>query len=204
MLVYFLLKSTYKTSNMGNNIDKSIEEITQYMLNISSYKAKIEVSVNSNKNNNKYIIKQSYAQPNIYKQEVIEPTNIQGLTVTYDGTNLKIENTRLSLSQIYENYPYLEGNQLCLESFINEYKESQENEVLEEKEQIIMKVKTQNKYQAHKILYIDKKTAKPTKMEIQDMNKKTLVYILYNEIEINSVNKEEILAFQILPYNKEI
>lgn len=34
-------------------------------------------------------------------------------------------------------------------------------------------------------------------MEIEDINKKMLVYILYNEIKINSINKEEILAFKL-------
>ena len=29
----------------------------------------------------------------------------------------------------------------------------------------------------------DKKTGKPTKMEIKDNNKKTLIYILYKEVE---------------------
>ena len=54
-----------------------------------------------------------------------------------------------------------------------------------------------NKYVMYKTLYIDKETLKPTKMEIQDINRNTLVYIEYNEIEINNVNKEEILAFKI-------
>ena len=34
-------------------------------------------------------------------------------------------------------------------------------------------------------------------MEIEDINKKMLVYILYDEIKINSVNKEEVLAFKL-------
>ena len=189
---------------MGNTIDKSVEGITQYLLNISSYEAEVEVTVTSNKNTNKYKIKQSYAQPNVYKQEVIEPSNIQGVTVTNDGKDLKIENKSLSLSQIYENYPYLDGNELCLSNFFRDYKESQERTADEENDQIIMKTKTQSKYQAYKTLYIDKKTAKPIKMEIQDVNKKTLVYILYNEIKMNSINKEEILAFQLLPTKEEI
>ena len=54
-----------------------------------------------------------------------------------------------------------------------------------------------NKYNTYKKLYLDKKTAKPIKMEIEDINKKMLVYILYNEIKINSINKEEVLAFKL-------
>ncbi len=59
------------------------------------------------------------------------------------------------------------------------------------------KAENSNKYNVNKKLYVDKKTAKPIKMEIEDINKKMLVYILYNEIKINSINKEEVLAFKL-------
>lgn len=59
------------------------------------------------------------------------------------------------------------------------------------------KVEKDSKYISYKKLYIDKKTYKPTKMLIQDVNKKTIVYISYKEIEIDSLSKEEVLAFQL-------
>ena len=34
-------------------------------------------------------------------------------------------------------------------------------------------------------------------MIVQDKNQKNLVYILYNEIKINSLKKEEVLAFRL-------
>lgn len=35
------------------------------------------------------------------------------------------------------------------------------------------------------------------KLVVQDKNQKKLVYILYNEIKINSLKKEEVLAFKL-------
>ena len=69
-----------------------------------------------------------------------------------------------------------------------------------------MEAKTRNssKFNTNKKLYIDKKTLKPTKMEIEEVNKKVLVYILYNEIKINSTNKEEVLAFKLKIQEKDI
>ena len=52
-------------------------------------------------------------------------------------------------------------------------------------------------YEKDKKLYIDSKTYKPSKMLIQDVNKKTLVYISYKEIEIDSLSKEEVLAYAV-------
>ena len=82
--------------------------------------------------------------------------------------------------------------------FIENYKTYAESEFIEENGQIIMKTRSgnENKYIKNKILYIDKETYKPTKLEIKDNNEKTTVYILYNEVEISSTNKEDIVAFE--------
>lgn len=43
-----------------------------------------------------------------------------------------------------------------------------------------------DKTKSKKILYINKQTGKPEKIEVQDANKKTAIYILYNEVTVNS------------------
>ena len=93
----------YKKQNSGNNISKSITDYKQNILNISSYEATISVEIYSNKNTNKYIIKQWYSSPNIFKQEVQAPENIKGLITIYDGSKLEIQNTNLNLSKIYND-----------------------------------------------------------------------------------------------------
>lgn len=195
----FFNKNNYKTVEFGNNSIKSAENIKEYILNISSYEASISLEIVSNKNSNKYKIKQSYVSHNIFKQEILEPTSIQGLTTIYDGNKLTINNTKLALNKIYENYQYISNNSLCLSDFIEKYKNSSNKKCEENDDCVIMEVKIEeaNKYIAYEKLYISKKTLKPIKMEIEDINKKMLVYILYDEIKINSVNKEEILAFKL-------
>ncbi len=72
---------------------------------------------------------------------------------------------------------------------------------------VILETKVQDSSKnsnVYKKLYIDSKTGKPIKMEIEEINKKMLVYILYNEIKINSINKEEVLAFKLNIQEKDI
>lgn len=187
------LQFTYKLSNSGNTIIKSDDND---ILNIKSYEAVLEVEVCSNKNTNKYLIKQKYLEPNIIKQEIIEPENIKGLTTTFDGTNLILENQNLELKTLYENYNYIGGNSLSLISFIEEYRTSQNAEIEETEEERIIKIKlenSKNKYEMYKKMYINKKTNLPSQMEILDVNQNRTVYILYKEIKINKTSKEEIL-----------
>lgn len=196
--ILFLIFSKKTVKVFKNGKTKTSQEIVDYILNISSYNLKVTVEVISNKNNNKYILNQEYTEPNISKQEVIEPSNIAGIKITKDGSNLKLENSKLNLNTIFENYNYLGDNCLDLICFIENYKTYTESEFIEEEKQIIMKTRSgsENKYTKNKVLYIDKETCKPTKLEIKDNNEKTTVYILYNEVKISSTNKEEVVAFE--------
>ena len=180
----------YKVSKTGNNIsiNKSADNIKEYILNINSYKAKISVTINSNKNTNEYVLQQEYKAPNISKQEIIEPSNLKGVTIEYDGKDLKLTNTNLTLSKVFEGYNNIGQNVLFLNDFIEEYKNNEKSEYIELENEIIMKTQNEkNKYLSSKSLYIDKKTAKPVKMEVKDITQNITVYILYNEIEINNI-----------------
>lgn len=192
--IIIFLAFTYKLSNSGNNINKSDDND---ILNIKSYEAVLEVEVYSNKNTNKYVIQQKYYEPNIITQEVVEPENIKGMKTIFDGTNLILENKNLNLKTIYEGYNYIKGNAISLISFIEEYKNSGSLEMEETEEEKVIKIeleKSENKYERYKKLYINKKTNLPTKMEILDVNQNRTVYILYKEIKINKISKEEVLA----------
>ena len=186
-LIFFNNKGA-KNMKIGNN--SSSQDIVNYILNISSYEAEINVEINSNKNNNKYKIKQKYENSGIITQEIIEPNNIKGVRITKENDNLRIENTDLNLNIILEKYAYLSDNILDLDSFIENYKNNNESKFSEKNDELILETvdNSNNKNPKHKKLYIDRKTANPTKMEIKDTNKNSTIYIIYNEVKVNSLN----------------
>ena len=196
LMIYFFInknnKLFNKNFNIGNNItNKSIQEIEEYILNISSYEAELEVTVQSNKNTNKYILKQKYINSKLEEQVVVEPSNIEGLTILYENGKLTVNNTKLNLQTVYDNYEEITQNNLWLNSFIEEYKNNNNRSISEDSNYVIMTVNTTNNYEKVETLYIDKNTGNPEKMIIQDKNQKNMVYILYNEIRINNLSKED-------------
>ncbi len=204
----FFMKNANKNLNIGNNLNnKTLQEVEEYILNISSYETEVEVSIESNKNKTKYLLIQKYVSPNIEKQTVKEPSNIQGLETIYDGNKLTIHNSKLNLTTIYENYPYLTDNYIWLHSFIEDYRNAkssgEKTKLYEENNQIIMEVELSQgtPYVASKKLVIDRITGNIQKLIVQDKNQKNLVYILYNEIKMNSLKKEEVLAFRLQENN---
>jgi outer membrane lipoprotein-sorting protein len=179
-----LKNNVAKKSKIGNN--STSQEVLDYILNIRSYEVTIEVTVKSNKNENKYIIKQIYNGPEDNMQEVLEPSNIAGVKIIKNGNSLKLENSNLNLVSMFENYEYISENSLDLSSFIEEYKTDEKAMMKEKDNKVIMQTSSGNKLKKHKTLYINKETGMPERMEIQDDNKNIAVYILYNEVKVNS------------------
>ena len=180
ILIIFILVN--KKNKIGNNINS--QEMESNILNTNYYELIADIEIKSNKNQNKYVIKQKYQknekENNIETEhEVLEPSNIAGVKIIKQNNKLIIENTNLDLKSIYENYNYISDNNLDLITFIEEYKNDNNKIYKTEKEKLIMKVK-------NKTLYIDKKTNKPIKMEIQDANKNIAVYILYREVSFKN------------------
>lgn len=208
ILITFFIKTNYKFSKKGNNIiNKSADELNEYILSIESYKATANIIVKSNKNENKYSIKQEYnKENNTFKQEVLEPQDIAGTQFVYDGTTLKVENTKLNLSKIYNNYKYIESHQLSLVSFIENYKQDEQAKCIEENGMVIFETNLieNNRYSQKERLYINKEKGKIERLEINDITQNTRIYILYNEIEINTTSKEEILAFHVKTFEEDI
>ena len=190
LIIIFFIKNYYNYSEVGNNkSNKSIEEIEEYILNIDSYEAKVSVTVESNKNTNKYVMIQKYKSPNTSHQIILEPSNIEGVEIINDGKNLSIKNTKLNLNSIYENYEYAVNNCLNLESFIYDYKQNN-GSIYYDNNEIVLEAKSnsENKLIYNKKLYINEQTGNPTKLLIEDINEKKIVYILYNEIKLNDLN----------------
>ena len=172
--------------NLKIGKDTNSQEID--IFNISSYEAIIDMTVYSNKNENRYKIKQNYKKGIESSQEIIEPSNIKGIKITQKAEKLILENSRLNLTNVIENYPYIANNCIDLISFIEEYKQNKTSSMKEEGDTIILETtsSSENPYIKYKILTLDKKTSKPLQMEIKSDNQKTTIYILYNEVKIKN------------------
>ena len=199
LILFFLIQIVYKKIISGNNIVKSDNDLIEYILNISSYEAKLEVTVCSNKTINKSELEQYYMKPSCSKQIGREPKKLENLEIIYNGNNLEIKNTNLGLSKIYQNYNYLNENMLWLNFFIDNCKE--EYKIESSNEEIIL----YNNLKEYKFkLYISKKTSLPSKIEVLDNNNQSKIYIEYKEIKLNNIQENNIFAYLIKDIKKEV
>ena len=188
LLIFIFFRKNVANIFKNGNTNISQENVND-ILNLKSYELISKITIKSNKNENKYVIKQSYINPDYSSQEVLEPENIKGTKIIREKNQIKLENTSLNLTTIFQDYEYVSENMLDLSTFLEEYKEGKTNIKENEKEKILEVILSDNNpYVGKKILYIDKDTGKPTKMEIEDDNKNTKSHILYTEVKINNLS----------------
>lgn len=60
-IIFIFFKNNDKIKNLGNTISTT-EDLQNYILNITSYEAVVEVTVESNKTTNQYKLKQKYSK----------------------------------------------------------------------------------------------------------------------------------------------
>ena len=184
LICNFFIKSNYKIEQNGNN--KNIQEIEQYILNVASYKAEINVTISSNKNANFYEFEQEVRGQSYSKQLALSPNSLAGMEIIYENGIITILNTQYSLSNIYENYPFVSTNSLFLTSFIEGYRNSETKKIEEIDGKIQMSyISKINKYNNKQILYINKANLEPENLQVYDINNELKVDIKYNEIELN-------------------
>lgn len=204
IIIYFIFfhQNTGKISKIGHT--GSSQEIVDSILQLKNFETTVNVEIKSNKNQNQYVIKQTYIDDNSSSQEILEPSDIQGVKLSKKEGKLTIENTKLNLSTVLENYQEITENELDLSSFIHDYQADQAAGYEEKQDQIIMKTKSQVNKNEQKTLIIDKNTGYPIKMEIKDANQKQEINILYKEVKISKLEEKTNVAFLSLPTNQEI
>lgn len=188
LLLFFWQNGNKNLENGNTNTIQTDEDLERYIENISSYRAQMTVSIQSNKTTNKYKVTQEYNKSGIQKMIIQEPENKKGLEIENREGTITVRNTKLGLNEFYEQEEQITSNRLWLPSFIEDYKKDNTRSMKKTDEEIILEATLQDKhpYYCYTQLYINAKTKKPTQLIVQDKDRNNRIYILYNEIEINS------------------
>lgn len=181
-----LLFIYYIFSILGNNKNRSREEVVEKLLkDFCSYEANITVEVFSNKNKNIYEMYQ-LVENNKSKLTIKVPEEIEGLTIINEDNKLKIENAKLNVEKIYQDYETILNNNLFLNTFSKEVFENDLN-CYEKDTELILELKLNNNsntYAKYKELHFDLETNLPKELLIKDNTQKTSIRIIYNDIKI--------------------
>ena len=154
------------------------------IVTMSSYKCVAEVEAIGNKSSHNYVFVHSYKKPDYYKLEVIEPEHLKGKTMEYKDDKVIISNPdikdKIELPNIDENKQYI-----FIGDFIKNYLQNEEINIKLSSNSLILEtiIPGENEYFAKQILYINKETKNPEKMEILNNEGKPSFTVKYKEFE---------------------
>jgi outer membrane lipoprotein-sorting protein len=172
---------------------------------IQSFSAEVEVVVTSEKTTNTYQMRQYYQAPDNYREEVLSPANLAGLTYVFSGGSVSVfppnDGESIRLEDVAENRNYM-----FLPDFFDKYFNS-DNAIVAVSTEIapddaaatddtatILEVLLDgnNIYRASQKLWIDNKTAMPIKLETYNIDGTVLVSVTFTEFNLNDKIDSEI------------
>ena len=172
-------------SKVKQQTEEEVYSDFQKKINLmTSYTCTANITVVNNKSESKYIVNHTYKKPSYYKLEIIEPQNLKGKTMEYYEDKIVIKNQKLG--DVIE-FPKVGNNKLYLfiGDFIQDYSRKESVEInFYNDEQLALKIDVPNNiYFKKQILYIDKKTKNPVKMEILDNEGKQKFIVEYTDFK---------------------
>ena len=154
------------------------------IVTMSSYKCIAEVEAIGNKSSHKYVFVHSYKKPDYYKLEVIEPEHLKGKTMEYKDDKVIISNPdiedKIELPNINENKQYI-----FIGDFIKNYLQNEEVNIKLSGNSLSLEttIPGDNEYFYKQILYINKETKNPEKMEILNDKGNQSFVVKYKDFE---------------------
>lgn len=185
LFILFMCITLIGCSKVKQQTKEEIYSDFQKKINfMTSYTYTANITVINNKSQSKYIIKHTYKKPSYYKLEIIEPQNLKGKTMEYYENKIIIKNQKLGdvieLPKVGNNKLYL-----FIGDFIQDYsrKESVRMNFYYD-DQLALEIDIpENIYFSKQILYIDKKTKNPVKMEILDNEGEKKFIVEYTDFQ---------------------
>lgn len=159
-------------------------EFQKKIVTMSSYKCIAEVEAIGNKSSHNYVFVHSYKKPDYYKLEVVEPKHLKGKTMEYKDDKVIISNPdiedKIELPNINENKHYI-----FIGDFIKNYHQNEDVNIKLSGNSLILEtiIPGDNEYFYKQILYINKETKNPEKMEILNDKGNQSFVVKYKDFE---------------------
>ena len=160
------------------------KEFQKKIVTMSSYKCIAEVEAIGNKSTHNYVFIHNYIKSDYYKLEVLEPKNLKGKTMEYKGDKVIITNPdikdKIELPNTNDNRQYY-----FIGDFIKNYLQNEDVNIKLSNNSLVLEtiIPGDNKYFAKQILYVNKESKNPEKMEILNSEEKVNFTVNYKNFE---------------------
>ncbi|MBO5955534.1 MAG: outer membrane lipoprotein carrier protein LolA [Clostridia bacterium] len=166
------------------------EEIYERYYNMKSFSAVAEVTVKSDKTENRYVVKQLYEAPDSFLIRVVEPKELEGSGVSLQGDQM-ILNSGFGHNEAFGGKLSAGHGVLFVSDFFETYFKSEETSVsaATSKGDSVTVLECflggKNEKRFMQKLWIDNETFLPLKLETYDINQNPSVTVSFREFQRN-------------------
>jgi outer membrane lipoprotein-sorting protein len=170
----------------GSTKEEVYKDFTNKISKMKSYSCIAEINVVGNKNPKEYIMQHNYTKPDSFKIKVISPENLRGKIITYNKDKIVVKNPNVN---DYIELPNngVDNQYLFIGDFIKNLFQNEELNISFKGDYLVLEttITSSSKYFSKQVLYVDKESVKPSKLEIHDDEGKTRFTVLYKNFEYN-------------------
>lgn len=173
-------------NNSRSTKEEVYKEFTNQISKMKSYSCIAEINVVGNKNPKEYIMKHNYIKPDTYKIEIVSPENLKGKIIKYNKEKIFVKNPNVN------DYIELPNNEkdnqyLFIGDFIKNLSENEELNIAFKGDYLVLEttIPSSSKYFNKQVLYVDKESVKPSKLEIHDDEGKARFTVTYKNFDYN-------------------
>lgn len=164
---------------------------SRMLAGIDTYSVTAEIIVQGNKMAENYVVRQYFKYPDKYRLEVVSPDDKKGKTTVYDGNCLWIYHPLINQMFVLDNLKEVEETGMFPGYFAGSLFTGEEASysIVSEDGGDYIAIKTVmqggNNYRKHQVLYMDRKSYKPIRMEIYDSSETKVVTVYYKDFLYN-------------------
>jgi len=201
ILLIFLIVSIF-LSGCDHKTAKNAEDVQKLLMRLKTYRCDVVFAVTNNKSTNVYKAKHMYKFPDMYRIEIVEPSELSGQSTIYNGGKVTIYHPQLNTYLVTQNF----NNSLEFSSFIGAFIESFKNnggarfklESFRDKQCYVLEIpiKGENPYRVLEKIWIDAECIIPVKAEILDKDNNVSAQVLYENFEVNPILEDALFQIQ--------
>lgn len=184
--------------------NEGFSKVNIMLSGMNSYTVTAEIIVNGNRAAESYNVKQYFKYPDKYRLEVLNPADKRGKITAYDGNKLWIYQPGIRQFYVIENYKEPEESTMFPGYFAKKLfcGENAEYSIkrIENRDYIAVKVDMPggNNYRKCQVMYFNRDSAVPVKMEILDSKGNTSVTVYYREFSYNEKVDDKLFLIENL------
>ncbi len=206
--ILFIAFFTIILTACGKNTKDEYKTIQEKLMAMESYYAKATITYISNKSESTYTIEQKVLKDGRYLIKVLEPEEVLGSIILFDGNIVWSYNPNLDSKISVIEKDSLERTEISLFSFLEHYVKSQDTAVETSKMDnniytiLDAEIPGQNDFFSTEKLWINNETKEPEKLVIYDNDEKERIILTITDFEYNAKLDEDLFNIKNISNEK--